>query len=273
MVKKGRLLNGKELAGFIKERQSKQVRNLWQEYGVKPKLVILRDSNNPVIDLYVGLKKRYGAEILVDVEDRVVKTRELAGAVEEANEDESVHGVIVQLPILEPEIMEDIVGGIVPEKDVDGLSEKGDFDSATATAIDWLLNGYGVELEGKKIAIVGRGKLVGRPLIKMWTTAGFDVTVFGSKDAGDLSEKLKSFDVVVTATGVPGLIKPEMLKTGAVVVDAGTASEDGVVKGDVDENVRSRDDLTITPKVGGVGPLTVTVLFDDVIRAALKRVV
>ena len=131
-------------------------------------------------------------------------------------------------------------------------------------AIHWLLTGYGIDLFDKKIAIVGRGKLVGAPLIKMWRDSNYDVTVFAR---GSKLEDLVNYDVVVTATGVPGLIKSEMLKNGAVVVDAGTASEGGVIVGDLDEAARTRDDLTLTPKIGGVGPLTVAMLFEKVLQA------
>ena len=131
--------------------------------------------------------------------------------------------------------------------------------------VHWLLTSYGVELKQKKLAIVGQGKLVGTPLTKMWRESNYDLTTF---DKGDDLNKLVDYDVIVTATGVPGVIKTEMIKQGAVVVDAGTASEGGVIKGDLDEAVRERTDLTITPKIGGVGPLTVSMLFDQVLQKA-----
>jgi methylenetetrahydrofolate dehydrogenase (NADP+)/methenyltetrahydrofolate cyclohydrolase len=99
----------------------------------------------------------------------------------------------------------------------------------------------------------------------MWRESNYDLTTF---DKGDDLNKLVDYDVIVTATGVPGVIKNEMIKQGAVVVDAGTASEGGVIKGDLDEAVRERTDLTITPKIGGVGPLTVSMLFDQVLQKA-----
>lgn len=117
-----------------------------------------------------------------------------------------------------------------------------------------------------KIALVGRGRLIGQPLSKMWQDSGYDVMVFHRGD--DLSE-LAKFDVIVSATGSPHLITNEFVKPGAVVVDAGTASEGGVLVGDVADEVRERTDLTaITPKIGGVGPLTVTALFEHVLQAA-----
>lgn len=256
-----KILNGKELAGFVKERQFHYVRSLQK----KPHLVIIRDSDNPVIVKYVNLKKQYGEDIGVMVDDVFVTPDKIKDAILAANNDADVNGIILQLPILEKEKTDELTALIAPEKDVDGLSGKGSFDSATATAINWLLGGYNIELANKKIAIVGRGKLVGAPLEKMWTNSGFDVTVFHH---GDDLMKLRDYDVIVSATGVPHLIKNEHVRGGAVIVDAGTASEDGVLVGDVDDEVRERTDLAaITPRIGGVGPLTVGCLFEHVINA------
>ena len=267
-----RELNGQELADFMKERQARQVRNLIQEHKIKPKLVILRDSDNPVIRVYVQKKIAYGADILIDVEDKFVATDELAEEIEKANADDGVYGIIVQLPVLTPELTEEITGKIASEKDVDGLGTSGRFDSATATAIDWLLAGYGVELRGKRLALVGYGKLVGRPLEKMWVNSGHEVKVFRSKDNDSLAVELPKYDVIVTATGKPGLITSEMVKKDAVVVDAGTASEKGAVAGDIAEDLRRRKDVLMSAKVGGVGPLTIAALFDGVIRACLAKI-
>ena len=198
----------------------------------------------------------------------------MAQAIAEANADSTVHGIIVQLPLKDTSQTDEIVSKIAPEKDVDGLATiyhetNNIFESATATAINWLLAGYDIKLQGSKIALVGRGRLVGAPLERMWKNSGYDVTVFRSHS--DLNE-LKDFDVIVSATGVPHLIKSEMIKPGTVIVDAGTASEDGVLVGDVDESVRAQANLSaITPKVGGVGPLTVTALFEHVLMAANNR--
>lgn len=253
-------LNGRELAGFIKERQAKQVRQL-RAAKKFPKLVIFYDNDNPVIAKYMSLKEQYGADIRIDVEKRLLGPETAADMVREAADDASVSGIIIQLPLVNCD--ESILQLIPNEKDVDGL--RGERDTATAMAIHWLLTGYGVELPSLKLAVVGRGKLVGAPLLKMWRESNYDVEMF---HRGDDLMRLRDFDVIVTATGQPGLITSEMIKEGAVVVDAGTASEKGVIKGDVAEDVRTeRDDLTITPKIGGVGPLTVAMLFENVIRA------
>lgn len=262
-----KILDGGELAGFMKEAQAARVRSLVGR-GVQPKLVIIRDSDNPVIVKYVNLKKQYGEDIGVVVEDW--HDVDVAELIKKANADASVHGFIVQLPLVSGDL-DKLLTEIEPAKDVDGLNPNGEvFESATATAINYLLAGYNIDLAPRKIALVGHGRLVGAPLEKMWQNSGLDVTVFNSKS--DLTD-LVNYDTIVSATGVPHLIKSDMVRSGAVVVDAGTASEDGVLVGDLDDAVRERDDLTaITPKIGGVGPLTVTALFEHVLIAAEKNV-
>ena len=262
-----RELNGSELAGFIKERQAKQVRALRQAWHINPRLAIVTDVENPVIETYMRLKQRYGADILIDVEIHRVPAGGALEVIQELNNRDDVQGIILQLPISNPEQTEELLESIQEDKDVDGLRKKAIFQAATPTAINWLLAGYGVDLKGKKVAIVGRGRLVGAPLEKMWLKSGVDVTVF---EKGDDLSQLINYDIIVSATGVPGLIKSQMIKTKTVVVDAGTASENGKIVGDVSEEVRQRNDVIITPKKGGVGPLTVSALFDNVITACLK---
>lgn len=257
-------LNGKELAGFIKERQAHEVKSL----NKAPTLLIIRDSDNPVITKYVNLKIKYGEDIGVKVIDFCAKNpAEIAAKIKEANEDKTINGIILQLPIIEKEKTDELTALIDPKKDVDGLSDKpGAFDSATATAILWLLAGYDIDLKTAKIALVGRGKLVGAPLYKMFQASNYHVDLFHR--GSDLS-KLNEYDTIITATGVPSLIINDYVRPGATLVDAGTASEKGILKGDVAKEVRARKDLTaITPVTGGVGPLTVTCLFDHVIQAA-----
>ena len=262
-----RELNGSELAGFIKERQAKQVRALRQAWHINPHLAIVTDVENPVIETYMRLKQRYGADILIDVEIHRVPAGGALEVIQELNNRDDVQGIILQLPISNSEQTEELLESIREDKDVDGLRKRAIFQAATPTAISWLLAGYGVDLKGKKVAIVGRGRLVGAPLEKMWLKSDVDVTVF---EKGDDLSQLINYDIIVSATGVPGLITGQMIKPKAVVVDAGTASENGKIVGDVSEDVRLRGDVIITPKKGGVGPLTVSALFDNVITACLK---
>ena len=264
-------LNGSELASFIKVRQTKQVRALRQSENIFPKLVIIKTTADPVIATYVRMKKRYGEDILVEVDIIDATDDNLFDTIQQQNNDPSVHGIIIQLPLNNPDQTEQAVNLVDVDKDVDGLSKNAQLTPATPMAIDWLLAGYNVELKDKNIAIVGQGRLVGAPLAKLWRNAGYKVEVFDEHSTNTF-ERLPHMDVVVSATGVPGLIKSEHIKKGAAVVDAATASEDGKIVGDAAEEVRQRDDIVITPKKGGVGPLTVCALFDNVIRATRAKV-
>lgn len=263
-------LNGSELVGYIQERQARQVRALRQASKIFPKFVIIKSTTaSPVIDVYVRLKQRYAEEILIETHIVTLHEGDMPLAIERFNADPGVHGIIVQLPLADPALTDAIVNLITPEKDVDGLGKTAHYVSATATAINWLLAGYGVNLHDKIITIVGNGRLVGAPLAKLWRSSDYNVTVLDDTHA-DIASVLKKSDVVVSATGVPRLIKSDMIQIGATLIDAGTASEDGVVVGDVDPAVHARDDITITPLKGGVGPLTIAALCDHVIQAATK---
>jgi methylenetetrahydrofolate dehydrogenase (NADP+)/methenyltetrahydrofolate cyclohydrolase len=263
-----KLLNGKELAGFIEERQAREVRALRQAWQVQPKLAIVVTVDNPVIDVYMRMKRAYGAAMSIEVDLHRISIDEVPAVIEALNTDESVHGIIVQLPLSDPARTEEIVGLVAPEKDVDGLGSQTVFDPATPMAIMWLLAAYNVELQkGKKVLLIGRGKLVGAPLERIFKSSGVDVTV-ADRSTENLKPVVLGADVIITATGSPAILYPDMVKQGAVVVDAGVASEDGKTVGDVAPEMYERDDLTLTPAKGGVGPLTVCALFENVIRAA-----
>jgi len=264
-----KLLDGRELAEFIKERQAFQVRGLRQAHLVLPKLAIIQAKDDPVIDTYVRLKKRYGADILIDVDVHRVAEADIPGLLERLNADESVHGIIVQLPLNDPSRTDETVNLVAPHKDVDALGEKPLFDPATPMAILWLLAGYNIDFSGKNVLLIGRGKLVGAPLERILTASGVNVTV-ADRSTADLKTLTMEADVIITATGSPAIIFPDMVKSGAVIVDAGVASEDGKTVGDVAPEMYERDDIIITPAKGGVGPLTVCALFDNVIRAARR---
>jgi methylenetetrahydrofolate dehydrogenase (NADP+)/methenyltetrahydrofolate cyclohydrolase len=264
-----KLLSGTDLAGYIKERQAHQVRALVQSWHVQPKLAIVATIDHPVINVYMRMKKKYGADILVDVDIYKIPQDQAAETIKQLNADPSVHGIIVQLPLEHPEETDQIVNLVAPEKDVDALGQDAQFDPATPMAILWLLAGYNVDLRGKKILLVGRGKLVGAPLERMLLASELDVSV-ADRSTKDLKAAVSEADVIITATGSPAILFPDMIKQGAVVVDAGVAGEEGKTVGDLAPEVYERDDLTLTPPKGGVGPLTVCALFDNVIRAARR---
>ena len=262
-----RYLNGRELRDFIMERQAHQVRGLIQHFRVQPRLAIVQTTDDPVTDVYTRLKRSYGEDIRIVVDLHKIEQSRIVELVNQLNNDDGITGIVVQLPLADPTQTDQIVNQINPAKDVDGLGQNAEWDSATATAINWLLAGYNVNLADKKVAVVGQGRLVGAPLTHMWRHSGIEVVALDDS-CRDLKSALSDMDVIVTATGVPGLIKSDMIKLGAVVVDAGVADDHGRTVGDVDQAVYQRDDLTITPQKGGVGPLTIAALMDNVIRAS-----
>lgn len=266
-----RILNGLELAGFIKERQAHEVRSLRQAHGVAPKLAIIRTNPDPVVDSYMKLKQGYGNDILIDVDVHTITQDQAVEKIQELNNDPTVHGIIVQIPLPDPTKTNEILNAVAPEKDVDGLAETTKWDAPTPIAINWLLAGYNIELRGKNLVIVGNGRLVGKPLARIWEQSELTCTV-ADKSTQNLSELTSEADVIVCATGVPGLITKEMVKPDAVIVDAGVATDSNGLVGDVAPDVRELTDITITPEKGGVGPLTVCALFDNVLRAAQKTV-
>ncbi len=267
-----RELNGTELVSFIKERQAKQVRMIRQAHGIIPRLIILMTPNaSGPSGVYVRMKQHYAEDIEIVVDIILSESAEMKNLIIGFNEDQSVQGIIVQLPIDDSSLTDEIVNSIAPDKDVDGLGAKAKFPSATADAVNWLLAGYGVDLVGKKIAVIGQGRLVGAPLTAMWRGSGYDVEALDI-DTKDIDNKLKKADIIVAAAGSPRIISSEVVKESAVVVDAGTTTENGVLVGDVDDAVRDRADVTMTPKKGGVGPLTVALLFDHLIQACLARI-
>jgi methylenetetrahydrofolate dehydrogenase (NADP+)/methenyltetrahydrofolate cyclohydrolase len=264
-----KILTGNELAEYIKNRQAKEARSLYQANNIRPALAIVQSKEDKAISIYTNLKKRYGGDIGIDVNSYFIDQQELPAKIKSLNNDPKVYGVIVQLPLADPSQTEAIVNLISPSKDVDALGEKAEFEPATPMAILWLLVAYNVDLNGKKVVLVGRGKLVGAPLDRILRKSGIDVTVV-DKPTANLADFTQSADVIITATGSPAILKSDMIKQGAVVVDAGVATESGKLVGDLAPDVYERQDLTITPVKGGVGPLTVCALFDNVIRAARR---
>jgi methylenetetrahydrofolate dehydrogenase (NADP+)/methenyltetrahydrofolate cyclohydrolase len=260
-----RLLNGAELAGFIKERHAGQVRSL---HGRKifPKLAIVQVKDDPVINTYVHLKQKYGSDIGVEVDIHKVSQADTPKLLDLLSNDDSVHGIIVQLPLTDPTQTDEIVDLVDPAKDVDSLGANSSFEPATPMAILWLLAGYNIELKGKKVVLVGRGKLVGAPLEAILKSSGVDVEVIDGPTP-KLGEATRQADILISAASSAEIISADMIKQNAVVVDAGVASEDGKTLGNLQAGVYDRDDLTLTPPKGGVGPLTVCALFENVIRA------
>ena len=255
------ILSSKALVATKKARLTDQIKHLAR----KPKLLIIRDNPDPVIQKYVNLKKRFGGEIGALVEDFDASNLDFAKLkikLQTANQDQTIDGIIIQLPLRDKSQTDELCALISPQKDVDGLNSTSQFLPATVKAILDLLDFYKIDLDHQKIAVVGRGKLVGAPLFQELERLGLKPELF---HRGSDLNRLHDFSLIVTATG---LITNPMVARGTVLVDAGTASEKGVLRGDLSPALYERADLAaITPKTGGVGPATVSCLFENLLAA------
>ncbi len=274
-----KVLSGREPAAAIIEEERKKVASM----GRKPHLAIVLAGDDPASEVYVRKKMEKAAAIGVRATLRKlgadVKEGEIIATVRELNLDRDIDGFIVQSPIPKHINYSNVVEAIDPGKDVDGwtsanmgrmfLGIADPFMPATPIGIIRLLEYYGVELKGKDATVVGRGNVVGKPLSFMLLERDATVTICHSK-TGDLARHTKGADIVIAAAGSPKILKADMVKEGAYVVDVGTTRVEGKIVGDVDyENVSKKAHCTPVP--GGVGPMTVAMLIRNVVEAAARR--
>lgn len=264
-----KFLNGAELASYISPRQAKQVRSLIQSRNIQPKLAIISSNpDNLAIQTYIKLKIKRGEELGVKTELFQIPQSQVPQKLQELAEDESVHGIILQLPLQDPTQTEQLLSLIPPQKDVDGLNPKSEIIPATPGAILWLLAGYNVDLKNQKILIIGQGRLVGAPLTKLLQEQNLDAqTLDITNSKQELSLAVQNADIIISAAGSPGLIKLKDLKDGQVIIDAGTSEQNGVILGDLNPEIyESKLNLKLTPQRGGLGPLTISYLFENLLQ-------
>lgn len=251
-----KLLDGREIAEYIQQRHTSQVAGL----DPAPRLAIIRSAQNEAGDRYLKMKRAYGEDIGVPVDLYVETEATIIGRIKELNADPAVTGIIIQLPLETPEITDTALAAVAPHKDVDGLGAHSPYEAATPKAALWLLAAYNVDLAGR-IVVVGQGRLVGKPLADRLEASGKQV-VRCDIHTKDLRVETLQADIIFTGTGQAGLIKPGMVKEGAVLIDTGSP------RNEFDPALYDRADLTLTPNPGGVGPMTVASLFDNLLIAA-----
>ncbi len=254
-----KLLDGRTAAGFIKQRHIQIVAGL----ETQPRLAIVRSKDNEAGDKYLGMKRAYGEDIGVAVDLNVETLGSMPDRIRQLSQDKSVTGILIQMPVGTDEEAEGLLRLVEPTKDVDGLTPDSPFETGTPKAIIWLLAAFNIDILGN-IVVVGQGRLVGKPLADRLEGAGHKV-VRCDVNTKDLKAETLKADLLFTATGVPNLITADMVKSGAVVVDAGSPHNE------LDQSVYDRDDLTLSPNPGGVGPMTVAALFDNLLIAAQSR--
>lgn len=235
--------------------------------GVSLHIIIV--GENPVIESFVRKKREFaqvlGIEFLEYRFNESVTTDELQRVISDINDG----GIVVQLPLPQHIDVAAVLAAVPPEQDVDGLAPRSRYVAPVAGAVHEVLARTGVDVKDKQVLVIGKGRLVGEPTTKLLTALGAEVTVVDKETSQDALAALarKSY-IIVSGAGVPELITPDMLTDGVVLIDAGTSTQAGVLKGDIAHECDSRASVFArTP--GGVGPITVAVLFKNLIRGTI----
>ncbi len=277
------LIDGKALAAKMQAELKVKVDKLKEADNV-PGLAVILVGEDPASQIYVRNKARQATAIGLNSSvvrlPETVSEQELLDLIEQYNQSEQWHGILVQLPLPEHISEEKVLLAIDPEKDVDGFhpmnmgrlwSGNPLMIPSTPAGIMEMFREYDVELSGKRAVVIGRSNIVGKPMAQLLMMADATVTIAHSKTE-NLRELTKEADVLVVAIGRDRMIKAEDVKKGAVVIDVGmNRDEDGKLHGDVDfDEVKDVASL-ITPVPGGVGPMTITMLMEQTVRAASRK--
>jgi methylenetetrahydrofolate dehydrogenase (NADP+) / methenyltetrahydrofolate cyclohydrolase len=279
-----KLINGKEISRGKKAEIARKVEEL-KKSGITPGLAVILVGDNPASQTYVTNKQKACNEVgmhslLVELTDTVTQ-QELLDKIEQLNVDNTIHGILVQLPLPNHIDESAIIEAISPEKDVDGfhpvnigrmMTGKDTFLPCTPFGIMVMLKAMNIDLTGKHAVIVGRSNIVGKPVGQLFLNENATVTYCHSKTV-NIKEYTKSADILVAAVGKPNFITADFVKKGAVVIDVGiNRNQAGKLCGDVDfEQVKEVAGF-ITPVPGGVGPMTITMLMENTLKSAQKTV-
>ena len=274
-----KLIDGKQISLQIKEELKEKVAK-YREEGTTICLAVIQVGNDPASSVYVGNKKKaceyIGIKSLAYELEENTTEEELLDLIEKLNKDDSVNGILVQLP-LPNHINEDkVIQTISPKKDVDGfhpqnvgalcIGQKG-YVSCTPAGITQLLKRSDIEIAGKECVIIGRSNIVGKPMSLLMLRENATVTVTHSKTK-DLKEVCRRADILIVAIGRPKMITDEYVKDGAVVIDVGIhRMENNKLCGDVDFDLVAPKCSAITPVPGGVGPMTIAMLMNNCVES------
>jgi len=290
------LIKGTDIREEILEELSKEVADIKEKQGQVPGLVTILVGENPASVSYVTLKvktaERLGFKEIQDNQPEDISEKDLLALIDKYNKDDSIHGILVQLPL--PDHIDDkkILNAIDPDKDVDGFhpvnvgrlmigGSEVKFPPCTPAGIQEMIVRAGVETSGAEVVVVGRSNIVGKPIANMMVQKGpganSTVTIVHTRTK-DLEGHCKRADILIVAAGVPGLVKPEWIKPGACVIDVGvnrvgekisekTGKKVAILRGDVDFDAAKEIAGSITPVPGGVGPMTITMLMRNTVNS------
>ncbi|ASC50564.1 bifunctional methylenetetrahydrofolate dehydrogenase/methenyltetrahydrofolate cyclohydrolase FolD [Staphylococcus aureus] len=278
-----KILDGKQIAKDYRQGLQDQVEAL-KEKGFTPKLSVILVGNDGASQSYVRSKKKAAEKIgmiseIVHLEETATE-EEVLNELKRLNNDDSVSGILVQVPLPKQVSEQKILEAINPEKDVDGFHpinigklyiDEQTFVPCTPLGIMEILKHADIDLEAKNAVVIGRSHIVGQPVSKLLLQKNASVTILHSRSK-DMASYLKDADVIVSAVGKPSLVTKDVVKEGAVIIDVGnTPDENGKLKGDVDYDAVKEIAGAITPVPGGVGPLTITMVLNNTLLAEKMR--
>lgn len=275
----GNIIDGKAISANLREQLKNEVTEL-KKQGITPGLAVILVGDDPASAVYVRNKERgceeVGIHSVVHRLEADTPQDKLISLIHDLNNDKSIHGILVQLPL--PSSLDElaVLREVNPDKDVDGLhvvtagrlfvGEKG-FIPCTPKGIIHLIKSTGTDISGKNAVVIGRSNMVGKPISLLLMANNATVTMCHSRTQ-NLAQICAGADILVAAIGRPEMITADYIKPGAVVIDVGTTKVDGKLKGDVLFEQASKKAGFITPVPGGVGPMTITMLLENTVEAA-----
>ncbi len=282
-MKNSSIIDVKSIVENKKQELKEEIVNL-KNNNVFPKLAVILANNEESSKIYIGKKRKMCEELGIEeieyILDEKVTNEEVIDIINKLNNDETIDGILVQLPIFKHLNQDIILNNISPEKDVDGFhpvnlgkliaNQSDGIVPCTPKGIMMILDSLNIDIQGKDAVVVGRSIIVGKPIAQLLLNRGATVTTCHSKTT-DLKKHTKRADILVVATGVPHLVTSEMVKEDSVVIDVGINRIDGKICGDVDTDNVSEIVEYITPVPGGVGITTVISLMDNLVEIARNR--
>ena len=292
-----KIINGNEIAQQIREELKQEVAAIKEKYNLVPGLVTILVGDNPASVSYVTAKQKTSHELnfysIQDNQPADISEEKLLGLIDAYNRDSRIHGILVQLPLSGHIDEKKVLNAIDPDKDVDGFhpvnvgrlmigGKEAKFLPCTPAGIQELIVRSGFATDGAEVVVVGRSNIVGKPIANIMLQkekgANATVTVIHTRTR-DMAMHCRRADILIVAAGVPGLVKPEWIKPGACVIDVGvnrvgekisekTGKKVALLKGDVDFDAAKEIAGAITPVPGGVGPMTITMLMKNTVKAA-----
>ncbi|MBR0231779.1 MAG: bifunctional methylenetetrahydrofolate dehydrogenase/methenyltetrahydrofolate cyclohydrolase FolD [Clostridia bacterium] len=277
------VIDGKAVSAKVKAEVAEEIKKLCREPERAPGLAVVLVGEDPASQVYVRNKKRACEACGINSFEYLLSAGEseerLLELIDSLNRDESVDGILVQMPLPKHISPARVTESIDPYKDVDGFHSQNvglltqgtpRFAPCTPLGVMRLLAEYGVEVKGKNCLVVGRSNIVGKPMSALLLAADGTVTTAHSRTA-DLAFHTRNADIIVAACGRPGMITGDMVKEGAVLIDVGITRVDGALKGDLDFDSCARKASFITPVPGGVGPMTIAMLMRNTLRSYKLR--